>query len=877
MIANKETPSAARVADERLNELIAEEVGARSPTGSINKLLAFVAFSWAMFQLYVASSLPFILEFGFFDDTEQRVIHLGFALFLGFSLYPAFKTSSRTHVPMGDWLLAIGALVSTLFIVVFYEEVSSRAGGSRTFEEIALSITGLLLVLEISRRALGWPLVIIAVIFIGYALFGPYMPDLISHRGASLNRLLDHLWLTTEGVFGLPLGVSSSFVFLFVLFGALLEKAGAGNFFIQLSFSLLGHLRGGPAKAAVVASGLTGLISGSAIANVATTGTFTIPLMKRIGFSSEKAASIEVSASINGQIMPPVMGAAAFLMTEFVGISYFEVITHAFLPAIISYIGLFYIVHLESAKMNLPILEKLHKSSVIQRLMNMSLSICLIVLLSGVVYVGVGFVKTLFGELTSYVCAVILFVSYLILLWKAAQYPEIEVDDPNAPLLKIPDTLPILMAGLYFAIPIGVLIWGLMIERFSPGHAVIWAILTLVIIMLTQHPLISLFRKTNKSLKAETIKGVYEVFEGTISGSKNMVGIALAMGSAGIIVGVVSLTGVGLIMTEVIDSIAGGSVILMLLLTAVMCMVLGMGLPTTANYIVVASVMAQPFVTLASQHGIVVPLIAVHLFVFYFGLISGTTPPVAVDAYAGAAVARADPMKTAINSFFYDIRTSILPFIFIFNPGLLLIGMDYWWEYVMVAITAIIAMLAFCAATKGFFFCLSRKWESAALLLVAFTLIRPGYWLNQIEEPYQRINPINIVKIVQEEPTDSSVRLLVKGENFSGDIIDKVVVFSLGPQLEGQTGEDRLYNNVGFNIEQNEGQVLVDDIKYDSPAQLSGMDYGWQVVELQVPNERMAKEWFYLPALFALFLVVLVQLKRKTLSSTEQINERLSK
>lgn len=845
-----------------LNKLIEEEVGARSPKGFTRTLLAGVAFTWAMFQLYVASPLPFLMGFGIFDDTEQRVIHLGFALFLGFSLYPAFKSSPRRYLPLNDWLLAVTALVCTLFIVFFYEEVSSRAGGARTFYEMALSIVGLLLVLEISRRALGWPLVIIATVFIGYALFGPYMPDLISHRGASLNRLIDHLWLTTEGVFGLPLGVSTSFVFLFVLFGALLEKAGAGNFFIQLSFSLLGHLRGGPAKAAVVASGLTGLVSGSAIANVATTGTFTIPLMKRIGFSSEKAASIEVSASINGQIMPPVMGAAAFLMTEFVGISYFEVIKHAFLPAIISYIGLFYIVHLESAKMNLPILEKIQKSTAIQRLMNISLSVSLIMILSMAIYFGVNFIKEIFGDFSALICASVLIIAYLYLIRQAAKYPEIEVDDPNAPLLKIPDTLPILMAGLYFSLPIGVLIWGLMIERFSPGHAVIWAILTLAIIMVTQHPLISLFRKTRKNLIQETLKGFIQVFEGTIAGSRNMVGIALAMGAAGIIVGVVSLTGVGLIMTEIIDTIAGGSVLIMLLLTAVMCMVLGMGLPTTANYIVVASVMAQPFVTLASQHGIIVPLIAIHLFVFYFGLISGTTPPVAVDAYAGAAVARANPMKTAVNSFMYDIRTSVLPFIFIFNPGLLLIGMSFWWQYILVISTAIIAMLIFCAATKGYFLTHSKRWESMTLLIIAFTLIRPGYWLDQVYDPFKVTNPIELKQLIEDEPNNINMRLLTRGENFSGDVVEKVILLPIGQYISSQTVEERLYQNAGISLDVLDENVFISDVKFDSPAQQSGVDFDWQILELQTPNERPAKEWFYLPALLLLFVVILLQLMR---------------
>lgn len=844
-----------------LEELVASDTGRRNPGPTVSKFLFAVALFWALYQLYMASPLPFVFGIGIIDDTQQRSIHLAFALLLGCAAYPAFKRSPRSHVPLHDWALAIMACFCTLYIVLFYADVSSRAGGNRTDIETVVAVVGILTVLELTRRSLGTPLVIVAFVFMGYAFLGPHMPDVISHRGVSLDRFVDHMWLTTEGVFGLPLGVSNSFIFLFVLFGALLDKAGAGNFFIKLSFALLGHLRGGPAKAAVVSSGLTGLISGSAIANVVTTGTFTIPLMKRIGFPAEKAGAIEVSSSINGQITPPVMGAAAFLMTEFVGISYFEVIKHAFLPAVISYIGLFYIVHLEAEKMGLPVLKKVRETTTGRRVINFLITVCSIVILSGLLYFFFTFLTAMLGAAAIYVAGAIMIVAYLALLKAASRYPGLEIDDPSAPLVKIPDALPILMAGLYFVIPIGVLVWCLMIERLSPGLSVTWAIATIVVVMLTQHPIINAFRRKEASVKEGILRGFSELLDGMAAGSRNMVGIAIAMAAAGIIVGVVSITGLGLIMTEVIDAVSGGNVMVMLVFTAIMCMILGMGLPTTANYIVVASVMAQPFVTLASQHGIIVPLIAVHLFVFYFGLISGTTPPVAVDAFAGAAVARSDPMKTAINSFLYDIRTSVLPFIFIFNPGLLLIGIDHWWEYIVVVTTAIMAMCIFGAATKAYFLTRSRVWESVILLVVAFTLIRPGFWLDRFQMPFLPVDPATIEELAAEQPGDANIRLLVEGENFSGDLVRKVVLLPLG--AAGAEGADRLYDSAGLSVSVDAGTVLVEDVRLNSPAQQWGMDFDWVILELQLPAERAAKEWFYVPAVALLALVVTLQLKRR--------------
>jgi len=846
---------------QELDDLIAEnDVGARDPSGAALYLFLTVAVIWPVFQLYMASPLPFLTGIGLIDDSQQRAIHLAFALFLGFLAFPAFSSSSRKYVPIYDWFLAILGAGSCLYILFFYRDIVENTGSIRNLTEIIVSLFGILFVLEITRRALGISLVIVAFVFSAYVFAGPHLPDLISHRGFSLSRYVEHMWLTTEGVFGLPLGVSNSFIFLFVLFGALLDKAGAGNYFIKLSFAMLGHLRGGPGKAAVVASGLTGLISGSAIANVVTTGTFTIPLMKRIGFSGEKAAAIEVSSSINGQIMPPVMGAAAFLMTEFVGISYQEVVIHAFVPAVISYIGLYYIVHLEAVKANMPLLTKVTNTTFYGKIGTFLIGFGSVAVIGALVYfIGIG-LQALLGGLATAAAAVLIVLLYLYLMRLAASKPELEIDDPNDPLITIPELRPTLLAGLHYILPIAVLVWSLMIERLSPGLSVSWAILVMVIIMLTQHPLMAFF-KGRTHTNSDLLIGVHDLFEGFVSGSRNMIGIAVAMAAAGIIVGVVSLTGLGLLMTEIINAVADGNVMIMLGFTAIMCVVLGMGLPTTANYIVVASVMAQPLVTLAAQSGLEIPLFAVHLFVFYFGLISGVTPPVAVDAFAGAAVARSNPMATCIQAFKYSLRTAVLPFIFVFNPQILLLELDSWWQGVLIVVSASIAMLVFAAGTQGYFLAKSRLWESAVLIILALSLMRPGFWLDQVAPPYVIDDPANIERVAGNSADNAKIRLVAKGENFSGDIVQRIVVLPLGAK-EGD-GALRLSKNAGLEIRIEDGKTLVDEIQMGSAAKRWGLDFDWEILELQYPSDRLAKEWFYAPAYLLLLLLALLQLRRK--------------
>jgi TRAP transporter 4TM/12TM fusion protein len=566
--------------------------------------------------------------------------------------------------------------------------------------DVYTAAVGVVLLLEATRRVLGLPMVIVAVVFLIYTFGGPYMPDMIAHRGFSLNRAMSHQWLTTEGVFGVALGVSSGFIFLFVLFGSLLDKAGAGNYFIKSAFALLGHMRGGPAKAAVLSSAATGIISGSSIANVVTTGTFTIPLMKRVGYRGDQAGAVEVSSSVNGQIMPPVMGAAAFLMVEYVGIPYIEVMKHAFLPAIISYMALFYIVHLEALKADMVGLPRRNTGTASSRLLSFGLTVSGFFVLAGAVYWGIGWIKDVMGGAAIWIVGAGLLGAYVGLLWFGSKQPELELDDPNAPVFELPETGPTVKSGLHYLLAVVVLIWCLMVEQMSPGLSAFWATMFMIFVMVTQKPIVSMFRQQG-SVGAATRQGFADLIDGLATGARNMIGIGVATAAAGIIVGTVSLTGVGLVMTELVELLSGGNLMLMLFLVAVISLILGMGLPTTANYIVVSTLMAPVVVELGAQSGLIVPLIAVHLFVFYFGLMADVTPPVGLASFAAAAIARADPIKTGVTAFFYSMRTAILPFLFIFNTQLLFIGLTGPFHLILTVVSAIVAMLVFAAATQG--------------------------------------------------------------------------------------------------------------------------------------------------------------------------------
>jgi TRAP transporter 4TM/12TM fusion protein len=647
-------------------------------------------------------------------------------------------------------------------------------------------------------------------------------------------------------------------VFLFVLFGALLERAGAGNYFIKVAYAMLGHMRGGPAKAAVVSSGLSGVISGSSIANVVTTGTFTIPLMKRVGFPATKAGAVEVAASTNGQLTPPIMGAAAFLMVEYVGISYLEVIKHAILPALISYVALIYIVHLEACKLKMEGMERPNRPSLAQRMLNWVVILIGLIVLTFAVYYGVGWTKDVLGEAAPWVLGPLLIAVYVGLVGYATRYPELEADDPNQEMGALPEVGPTVKTGLYYLLPVVVLVWCLTVERFSPQLSAFWATLFMIFIVITQRPLKTLFRSRGQVLR-EFAGGFMDLVHSLATGARNMVGIGVATATAGIVVGTVTLTGIGLVMTEFVEFLSGGNLLLMLIFTAVISLILGMGLPTTANYIVVSTLMAPVIVTLGAQNGLLVPLIAVHLFVFYFGILADDTPPVGLAAYAAAAISGADPIRTGIQGFTYDIRTAILPFMFIFNTQLLLIGLTGWVDLLITVASAVTAMLVFSAATQGFWFTRSYKWESLLLLLITFTLFRPGFWWDMIYPPYEERQGSAIMEYVEVVPVDDTTVFRVSGMGFDGSDVTTYVQLDLPA---GDSAEERL-SAVGLDVTDQGDVLAVNFVDFGSAAEDAGIEFGWNIEAVQAKLDRPPRELMFIPALLLLGLVAFGQLKRK--------------
>ncbi len=843
-----------------VNDLIIEhDTGARSPSGIAGKMLIAVAIIWSLFQLWIASPLPFALNMFILNDTQSRSIHLAFALFLAFTAYPMTRSSPRSYIPIYDWVMALAGAFSGGYLYLFYEELALRPG-LPTELDVWTSCIGIILLLEAARRSLGLPLMIMGAVFLSYTFFGSasWMPDLIAHKGQSLNKVANHQWLSTEGVFGIALGVSSGFVFLFVLFGALLDKAGAGNYFIKVAFSLLGHLRGGPAKAAVLSSGLTGFISGSSIANVVTTGTFTIPLMRRVGFTAEKAGAVEVAASVNGQIMPPVMGAAAFIMVEYVGLSYQEIIKHAFLPAVISYIALLYMVHLEALKYDVKALEKPVKKTILQSLLTTGITLSSIIILAGMVYYGVGWVKGVAGDASPYVFAVSLLVIYALLVRYASKLPDLEPDDPDSPVYNLPETAPTVKTGLHYILPIVVLIWSLMIERLSPGLSAFWACVVMMAILVTQRPLLAIFRK-QQAVRAGAVAGLRDLKDGLVAGARNMIGIGVATAAAGIIVGTVSLTGVGNAMVEVVETLSGGSLIMVLILTAIISLILGMGLPTTANYIVVSSIMAGVVMELGKQHGLIVPAIAVHMFVFYFGIMADVTPPVGLASFAAAAVSKGDPIRTGFQAFLYSTRTAILPFFFIYNTELLLIGVDSFMHGVWVFVTATIALLVFSAGTQGFFLVRNRVYESAVMILISVMIFIPGAFLEYVYPKYNVAAGDQLSTILETATTGEQLKLRVMGEDALGD--PKAYQMYLNVP-EGDTAQAR-YDALGLTVMEEDGNTIVENIAFGSVMAESDLDFYHEIEEVMVPNEQPIKYIVYIPALALLGIIVMMQRSRQ--------------
>jgi TRAP transporter 4TM/12TM fusion protein len=551
------------------------------------------------------------------------------------------------------------------------------------------------------------------------------------------------------------------------------------------------------------------------------------------------------------------MGAAAFLMVEYVGIPYVEVMKHAFLPAIISYIALFYIVHLEALKAGMQGLPRRTQSTGARRLLSFAMTVTGFIVLAGITYTVITFAKNSLGEAAIPVIGLLLLGAYVGLLWIGSRQPVLELDDPNAPVFELPETKPTVRSGLHYLLAVVVLVWCLMVEQLSPALSAFWATMFMVFIILTQKPILGVMRGAS-NIGADIKAGVSDLIDGLETGARNMIGIGVATAAAGTIVGTVSLTGVGLVMTELVEILSGGNLMLMLVLVAVISLILGMGLPTTANYIVVSTLMAPVVVELGAQSGLIVPLIAVHLFVFYFGLMADVTPPVGLASFAAAAIAKHDPIQTGVTAFFYSMRTAILPFLFIFNTQLLLIGLDGPLHLLMTVGTAVIAMLVFAAATQGYFFARSRWYESLVLLLVCFTLFRPGFWMDMIHPPFDEVKGERMSQLIAESPANTGKRIWIEGLNLNGDEVKKGVLIPLGAPGDAKT---RLANS-GLTVMADGDSLMVVAVKFGSTADKLGIEQSFRITALEVPADRPAKEWFYIPALLLLGLVILIQRAR---------------
>ena len=765
----------------KIKDKISEDL---SPTRNLSglhlKIVASIAILWTAFQLWIASPFPFVFNIGMVNGLPARAIHLGFALTLTFLIYPI---SRGKKISIVDILICLIAAFCCLYIYIFYDQIINRGGILLKYTlgqyaipvELIIGTSGILILLEATRRAIGLPLVIIAVCFLLFSYFGQYAPDIISHGGLSLKRLVGFQWFDQEAIFGIPIGVSVDFIFLFVLFGALLETAGGGKYFLDLAFAMVGKMRGGPAKAAILGSGMTGLISGSSIANTVTTGTFTIPIMKKTGFSKEKAGAIEVSSSVNGQIMPPVMGAAAFVMASFIGVTYYEVVKHAFLPAVISYIALFYISHLEALKLGLKGMK-----------------------------------------------------------------------DSDVPNLK-----KTFLSGLHFLIPIFVLIYMLVFLRYTASYSIFYATITLIIVNLI-----------NRTFKQQSFRlGLNTWFNETIvgleKGALNMVGVGIAIATAGIIVGAVGSTGLSTNLIIVIETIAKDNIAILLFLTIILCLLLGMGLPTTANYVVVASLMATVLVDVGNASGYIFPLIAVHLFVFYFGLMADVTPPVGLASYAAAAISGGDPLKTGVQALWYSLRTGILPIVFLFNHELLLIGVDNIWHALVVIATSLIGILVFTAATQRWFINKLRWHEVIGFLIISLSFLAPEFVLNKFNPKYdqQELTAEKITNIYFDP--DKEIHIKITRRTEYGDRYKLFVI------NKDTFGDKFNIENYGIKLIQDKNDLVVKNIDWKSLAKKSGIKTGDIISNLKVENlDRPNKAIVYTIAFILLIIFGYMNFKR---------------
>ena len=596
-----------------------QESDKRELTGIWDFIVKAICIAFAAFQIYTAT-------FGILDAHLQRSIHLAFGFILIFLLYPTCRSWSRTSMNWFDVLLGIAGVVCALYIVVFYKELVLRAG-LNTQTDFIVGLIGTILVLEASRRVVGWPMVTVAIMFLIYAMIGPYIPGLLAHRGVGLEELVGHLYFTTEGIFGIPMGVSSTFIYLFILFGAYLEVTGLGKFFVDIANAVAGWASGGPAKVAVISSALEGTVSGSSVANVVGSGSFTIPMMKKLGYSKDFAGAVEASASTGGQIMPPVMGAAAFLMAEFVGVPYVDVAKAAAIPALLYYMGVWLGVHFEAKRCGLR----------------------------------------------------------------------------GIPFNELPKWKTLLMEKGHLSIPLIVIIY-LLVSGFTPMRAALSATVLAIL---------------SSCLRKSTRISFQDVVNGLINGSKGVLGVLIACATAGIIIGVVTKTGVGLKMGTALLDLAGGQLLPAMFFTMLTSLILGMGVPTTANYVITSTIAAPALIQLG------VPVLAAHMFAFYFGIIADVTPPVALAAYAGAGISGGNPMKTGIIAAKLSIAAFLIPYVFVYNPQLLLINTTFtgmlWSTF-----TAIVGMVGISVAMIGYGIRRTNKLQRILFFVAGLMLVDPG-------------------------------------------------------------------------------------------------------------------------------------------------------
>ena len=593
-------------------------------TGFMAKIVSAIAIAFSVFQLYTAT-------FGVLDAQLQRGVHLGFGLALAFLLYPTCRSWSRNKIHPLDLVLAVLGAAAPAYIIYEYQHLVLRAGTVSSVDLI-VGVIGILLVIEATRRVVGIPMVCVVLAFLAYAFAGPYMPGILAHRGLTLPQLVGHLYFTTEGIFGIPLGVSSTFIFLFILFGAYLESTGLGKFFIDLANSIAGWASGGPAKVAVLSSGLMGTVSGSSVANVVGTGSLTIPMMKKLGYHKDFAGAVEAAASTGGQLMPPVMGAAAFLMAEFVGVPYIEIVKAAVVPALLYFAGIWLGVHFEAKRNNLK----------------------------------------------------------------------------GIPRDQLPKMGRLLTERGHLALPLVVIVY-LLVSGYTPMRAALVAIVLAI--------LCSALRKSTRMKPIEIVRGLE-------NGARNVLGVLVACASAGIIIGVVTKTGVGLKLASGLLDLSGGLLLPTMFFTMITAIILGMGVPTTANYVITSTIAAPALVQMG------VPILAAHMFVFYFGIIADITPPVALAAYAGAGISGGDPLKTGVNASKLAIAAFIIPYMFVLSPVLLMVS-GTMIDLLLATITALLGMVALSSALIGF---LADKCILAERLLLAvggLMLIKPG-WITDV-------------------------------------------------------------------------------------------------------------------------------------------------